>query len=94
MKKKVIKQLAVKVTENDIKKGKKGSYDSCPIALALTRKCNINNYSVFVADKIVIYDGDLQGTYKHSNSSVKFINKFDSRTPVKPARFVFKRQRS
>ena len=76
----------IKVTQEYIDKGKLGSIQYCPIALAVKDQTD-SNCSVF-DDHLNIYSNfGRPGCYWLPTRARKFINRFDDRKPVKPFNF-------
>lgn len=85
------KKIAISVTEDNIKNGKKGCDNLCPIALALKQKFNIQKKNhISVGSFVWISDENkvAGGSYLHSKNSKLFMDNFDAGLKVKPAKFV------
>ena len=78
--------LEIRVTKNDIEKGKAQDSKDCPIARAIRRKIKKNKKTIWVSDGGVGINGKL---YDHTNESFDFMQNFDRDIPVKPAKFSF-----
>lgn len=78
-------KLSINVTRGDIKKGKRGSRSSCPIAWAI-RRCLRPDHclAVAVGEEIVSIDGKL---FYLSEKPKDFIYRFDEGVKVAP--FIF-----
>jgi hypothetical protein len=77
--------MKIKVTRRHIFEGVQGSWDSCPIALALRDELGVTNLEV---GNGVIRCGKKK--FKMSNSADTFVGKFDEGEPVKPFTFELK----
>lgn len=80
------KRLRVTVTAEDIAEGERGSYGSCPIALALHRKTG-RLWTVYGSDA----HAPVAGAYRFSTAASAFVYSFDTGLPVAPATFVLRR---
>ena len=83
-----MKSLKATITQEDIDNGTKGSYYSCPIALAIYREYP-NCGDVFVTDSYVWTTAN-NNLYTVSKRAAKFVDEFDNGTDVKPSVFIFK----
>jgi hypothetical protein len=84
--------LEVKVTAEDIKRGRRGSCSLCPIALATMRKFHKGHkVNVSVTDDClsIILDNEQSFNYVTPRAAEDFMNNFDSNKPVKPKTFKF-----
>lgn len=79
--------LTVEVTEEDIKAGKRGKGDQCPIACALRRKGDPYP-DLYVGPNYIDCDS---GRFRTPGEAKAFIQAFDSGFPVQP--FTFKTAR-
>lgn len=80
--------MKITVTQENIDKGNQGSYDFCPIALALRDKGYI---LPFVCGSISAQDQKhYRHTWSHSRRSLKFMSDFDKNRGVKPSTFILK----
>ena len=76
--------MKIYVTQNDIDTGIKRSYDSCPVALAVSRV--VNRGKSFVGKRIIV--PYVAGRHIDTPESVsKFVDDFDFDRPVSP--FIF-----
>ncbi len=81
-----MKTIVIKVTKNDIAKGKRREATSCPIALALHRA------GFQEAEVGFLYwfpDSSWRGI-KLSEAAIRFIRAFDDKEAVKPFNFRLK----
>lgn len=74
--------MKIKVTKEHIDKGVKGSWDCCPIALAIKEQLNIE--SIEVNDELI---STQERDYRTPLSCVNFMEKFDEGDPVTPFEF-------
>lgn len=82
------KTLIVRVSEEDIEKGKRGNMWACPIACALKRAGYVNQQRPIVRRLV---DLGSAGLYSHSRASMQFAKDFDSGRSVKPSTFRLRR---
>jgi hypothetical protein len=88
--------MKITVTKEDIRKGQRGINNSCPIALALTRKeadRNPRKVLVLYTRAIVRFGEGVESTretYSLSGSATRFVNAFDAGKKVKPQTFVLR----
>lgn len=84
--------LDIEVTSINIKKGIRGSYKYCPIALAIKRTLSKKSkkYNVFIESDICIISGHI---FPLPERAQNFISKFDSKNEVKPFRFKIKEKK-
>tara|TARA_R100000908_G_C3696055_1_gene108424 strand:- start:435 stop:704 length:270 start_codon:yes stop_codon:yes gene_type:complete len=86
--------MKIKVTKEDIKKGRKENIKYCPIALALKRNFKTDMVEVsqdHETDQIILQIDDDQYDYDQCdnyNDMLYFVQKFDSGLMVEP--FTFK----
>ena len=85
-------RIFVRVTNKEIKKGKKKSSDSCPIALAIKKLYPTYKFSIGL-DSCDFNSEFTRGSYKPSRAAQRFMNRFDEkgRKSVKPFNFVLTR---
>lgn len=94
--------LTVHVTEEDIRKGKRLSSTSCPIAQAILREygprsVGVNYYHIVLHNKVtptnnpqvVVVELEKSTYYRPTLESQIFIESFDSGLKVQPTTFVF-----
>jgi len=84
------KRLVVTVTRQDIKKGRPGMCDKCPVALALLRATNA--FRVTIGDTMDeplfwVKDG-AKWTHPMYTSICTFVDNFDDDKPVQPFAFT------
>ena len=85
--------LKIRVTEQDIENGQKGSCRKCPVALALRKHYPDNDLLVGAHDVDIYLDGVAFSsnnlvTYKFPSEVTQFIGDFDDGKPVSPIEFV------
>lgn len=86
-----MKILKVNVTEDHIKRGKRGSVLYCPIALAIAEQ---TGKKPSVGSIIRLENGETEW-YAASERAIEFMDRFDTgdpAKPVKPTSFSFKQR--
>jgi hypothetical protein len=85
--------LAVNVTEADIREGRPQDYGACPVALAMTKAIfavpGVREFAVVVyeATTEIEIEGQEPQRFEHSDSVFDFIQRFDKGSPVAPFSF-------
>ena len=84
--------MRIQVTPEDIKNGKPGCGNECPLALAINRK---SGRKAYVGVGAVYFDGDGVDTptYWLPYEAVKFLWDFDRNRPVEPGAFELRRSK-
>jgi hypothetical protein len=88
------KRFTIKVTAADIKKGKRNSVCSCPIALAVRRQLRAKRGEIAVTGSVSLQPKKLPWWAENSieygltDRASDFIENFDAGRPVKPFTFV------
>lgn len=82
--------MKISVLQEDIDKGDKHSYKTCPLALAISRK--VPQYDVLVALMYVTLGKNKKDAliFKLSRPARKFIDDFDRGLSVSPQSFILK----
>lgn len=78
-------QIKLKVTQEDINRGTKGSAKSCPVALALTREGYTN---VSVAGDVLMRVNDETWYLPFQKDVSNFVQAFDRGDKVEPTEFA------
>ena len=76
-------KIRIDVTEDDIKNGRRGHGEKCPVALACQR-VNVKNFSSVEFGAVSFNDGKM---ISHSCEVQEFVQRFDSGKEVQPFSF-------
>lgn len=85
--------IVVEVTSEDIGNGRRGSYGACPIALALKRQTDRDDWQVGQGMACYMDDRHEWADYVGDSRVSPFIEAFDSGETVVPTRFTFRRKK-
>lgn len=79
-------KVKVRVTNEDIRRGRPGNCEKCPIALAICREmgCEVGSGEVIVEEDEVVIRGS---RYVMPDEAAKFMCRFDLREEVMPVEF-------
>ena len=79
----------VHVTKKDIETGARFDTSCCPVALAVKRHTNTKYVRVYNGQKAI---EALGVKFILPRSAARFVRRFDNNQPVKPFRFILRRQ--